>query len=74
MIIDVAIPNNYNIQKKATERISKYVDLQIECQRMWNKKVEVMPIIIGTTEIVAKNIQSYLKKIPGKHNIYNLQR
>ena len=50
------------------------VDLQIECQRMWNKKVEVIPVIIGATGIVDKNIQSYLKKIPGKHNTYNLQR
>ena len=32
-IIDVAIPSDYNIQKKATEKMNKYVDLQIECQR-----------------------------------------
>ena len=29
-LIDVAIPSDYNIQKKATEKMSKYVDLQIE--------------------------------------------
>ena len=74
LIIDVAIPSDYNIQKKATEKMSKYVDLQIECQRMWNKKVKVIPIIIGATGIVEKSIQSYLQKIPGKHNLYNLQR
>ena len=50
-----------------------YLDLQIECQRMWNKKVEVIPVIIGAAGIVDKNIQSSIKKIPGKHNIYNLQ-
>ena len=33
-IIDVAIPSDQNIQKKVTEKISKYVDLQIECQRL----------------------------------------
>ena len=49
--------------------MSKYVDLQIECQRMWNKKVEVIPIIIGATGIVEKGIQSYLQRIPGKHNL-----
>ena len=48
LIIDVAIPRDYNIQKKATEKMSKYVDLQIECQRMWHKKVEVISIIIET--------------------------
>ena len=70
----MAIPSDYNIQKKATEKMSKYVDLQIECQRIWNKKVEVIPVIIGATGIVVKNIKKYVGKIPGCHNIYSLQR
>ena len=41
---------------------------------MWDKKVEVIPVIIGATGIVDKNIQNNLKKIPDKHNIYNLKR
>ena len=63
-IIDVAIPSDYNIQKKTTEKMSKYVDLQIECQRLWNKKVEVIPVIIGATGIVDKNIKKYVGRIP----------
>ena len=74
VMIDVAIPSDYNIQKKATEKMNKYVDLQIECQRMWNKKIEVIPIVIGATGVVEKNLTKYLSRIPGKHNIYNLQR
>ena len=73
-IIDVAIPSDYNIQKKATEKMSKYVGLQIECQGLWNKKVEVIPVIIGATGIVDKNIKKYGGRIPGCHNIYSLQR
>ena len=73
LMIDVAILSDYNIQKKSTEKMSNYVDLQIECQRMWNKKGEVIPIIISATGIVEKSIQSYLQKIPGKHNLYILQ-
>ena len=38
MIIDVAIPSDYNIQKKATEKMSEYVDIQIEWQRLWRRK------------------------------------
>ena len=71
-IIDVAIPSDYNIHKKATEKMSKYVDLQIECQRLWNKKVEVIPVIIGATGIVDKNIKKYGGRIPGCHDIYSL--
>ena len=36
LITDMAILSDYNFQKKATEKISKYVDLQIECERMWD--------------------------------------
>ena len=73
-IIDVAIPSDYTIQKKATEKMSKYVDLQIECQRLWNKKVEVIPVNIGATGIVDKNIKKYVGIIPGHHNIHSPQR
>ena len=58
-IIDVAIPSDYNIQNMAIEKMSKYVDLQIECQRIWNEKVEVIPVIIGATGIVDKNMKKY---------------
>ena len=70
----MAIPSEYNIQKKATEKMSKYVDLQIEYQRIWNKKVEAIAVIIGATGIVDKNIKNYVGRIPGCHNIYSLQR
>ena len=46
LIIDVQISSDYNIQKKATEKMTKYVNLQIECQRMWDKTVEIIPVII----------------------------
>ena len=71
---DVAIPSDYNIQKKAIEKMSRYVDLKIECQRIWDKKVEVIPVIIGVTTIVDKNIKKYVGRIPGCHSIYSLQR
>ena len=56
----MAIPSDYNIQKKATEKTSQHVDLQIECQRLWNKKVEVTSVIIGATGIVDKNTKKYV--------------
>ena len=70
----MAIQSDYNIQKKATEKMNMYVDLQIESQRIWNKKAEGIPVIIGTIGIVDKNIKKYVGRIPGHHYIYNLQR
>ena len=72
-IIDVAIPSDYNIQK-ATEKMNKCIDFQTECQRIWNKKVDVIPVIIGVTGIVDKNIKRYVGRIPCCHNIYSHQR
>ena len=72
LIIDVAIPSDYNIQK-STE-MTKYVDIQIECQGMWDKTVEVVPIIIGGTGLVEKNQKKYFNRIPGCLSVYNLQR
>ena len=70
----MAIPSDYNIQKKATEKITKYVDLQTEHHRMWDKTVEVVPIITGATGVVEKNLKKNLNRILGCHNVYNLQR
>ena len=74
LIIYVVIPSDYNIQKKATEKITKHVDLQIEYQRMWDKTVEVVPIIIGATGLEEKKLIKYLNSIPECCNVYNLQR
>ena len=43
-------------------------------ETVWNKKVKVIPVIIGATGIVDKNIKKYVGRIPGCHNIYSLQR
>ena len=71
-IIDVVIPSDLYIQKKAADKMSKYVDLQIKWQRIGNKKVEVIPVIIGVTGIVDKNTKKYVGRILGCHNIYSL--
>ena len=41
---------------------------------MWNKRVQVIPVIIGVTRVIDKNVKNYIGKIPGHHNIYNMQR
>ena len=38
------------------------------------QEVNVIPVIIGATGIVDKNMKKYAGRIPGCHNIYSLQR
>ena len=67
--MDVAVPSDYNILKKTTERISKFVDPQIKWQKMLNENVGVVPVI-GSSGLVEKNLKNYIRRIPGQHNIY----
>jgi len=54
MLIDVAISGDGNVIKKKAEKISKYEDLTIEIQRMWNVKTKVIQVIIGATGTISK--------------------
>jgi hypothetical protein len=43
MLIDGAIPGERNVIKKEAEVISKYKDLRVLIQRMWNVTENVIP-------------------------------
>jgi hypothetical protein len=61
---------NFRRQKCDKERnreYSKYKDLTMEVQRMWNVKTNVIPVIIGATGTVSKSFRKYLSNVPGKH-------
>jgi len=55
-LIDVAIPADRNIVQKETEKKLKCKSLCIEMQRMWNLKCTIVPVIIGATGIVTRNL------------------
>jgi hypothetical protein len=41
---------------------------------MWNLKCTVLPVIIGTTEIVMRSLRKNLEAVPGKHSVDSLQK
>jgi hypothetical protein len=63
LLIDVAIPLDRNVIQKESKKKIKYKNLSIEIQRMWKIKCFVIPVIIGATGIVTKE----LKKISGNN-------
>ena len=73
MILDVAIPADRNVTKKEAEKTLKFKTIIIEVQRVWNMKAKVIPVIIGATGTTSKLLRQYLKNIPGKHEIKELQ-
>ena len=68
-LIDVAIPADRNVVQKEAEKKLKYPSLCIEIQRMWNLKCTIVPVVIGATGIVTRNVRENLETVPGKHSI-----
>ena len=62
-IIDIAVPADYNIDKKEVEKISKYSELKVELSRMLNKKTFVVPIVIGAQGSIPKRLHSFTEKL-----------
>uniref|UniRef100_A0A803TE67 Stress induced phosphoprotein 1 n=1 Tax=Anolis carolinensis TaxID=28377 RepID=A0A803TE67_ANOCA len=62
-IIDVAIPGDSRIDEKQQEKLSRYQDLKIELQRLWQKPVQVVPVVIGTLGAVPKDLSRHLETI-----------
>jgi len=74
MLRDVAISRGRNVIKKEAEKILKYTDLAIGMQRMWNVKPKVIPVMIGVTGTISKSFRKYVRNIPGKHEVKELQK
>jgi hypothetical protein len=58
----------------SAKKVLKYKDLIIEIQRMWNVKARVIPVITGANGTISKSLRQYLSKIPGKHEIKEMQK
>jgi hypothetical protein len=70
----VAISADRHVVQKEAEKKLKYKSLGLEMQRMWNLKCMIIPVIIGATGIVTRNLRENLEAIPGKHSIDSLQK
>ena len=73
-LIDVAIPADRNAVQKEAKKKLEYNSLCIEIQRMWNLKFTIIPVIIGATGIVTRNLSKNLEAVPGRHSIYSLHK
>jgi hypothetical protein len=73
-LINVAIPADRNVVQKEAEKKLKYKTLCIEMQRMWNLKCTIIPVIIGATGIVTRNLRKNLEFVPEKYSIDSLQK
>jgi hypothetical protein len=73
-LIDITVPSDYNIGPKEIEKLSKYHPLRVEITRMWNTRTKVIPIVVGATGTVAKNLKTYTDELDAGIRIDILQK
>ena len=70
-IIDFAVPFDTRVDEKEKEKIFKYQELARELKKLWNKKVKVIPVIIGALGTAPKALP---KKTEGDWDSYQNRR
>ena len=62
-IIDFAVPGDSRIEEKEKDKIEKYQDLGRELQKIWNVKVKIIPLVVGSLVAIPKQFDNRLKQI-----------
>ena len=72
--IDMSVPSEHNVANKEIEKLSKYKDLEIEVNKMWNMITTTVPVIVGALGLIRKRMNDHLSKIPGRICIEEIQK
>ena len=59
---------------KETEKKSKYKDLELEIQRMWHIKTEVVPVVVGALGTIKKGMFGNIKKVSERATVTETQK
>ena len=62
-IIDFAVPRDSRIEEKEKDKIEKYQELGRELQKIWNVKVKIIPLVVGSLGAIPKQFGNRLKQI-----------
>jgi len=78
LLTDDAIRGDRNVIKREVE-ILKYKDHITEIQGVWNVKAKVpvfpfITVIKGETGTISESFRKYLSKVPGKHDVQELNK
>lgn len=72
-LIEISVPNDNNITKKYEEKISKYIPLTQEVERIWQQKeVKILPFIISSTGLTHRKFKENLDILNLKGHIHTL--
>ena len=58
-----AVPADYRVELKVSEKRDKYLDLARELKKLWNMKVTVKPIVIGALGTIPEGLVKGLEDL-----------
>jgi hypothetical protein len=61
-LLDIAVPNSYNITQTYNIKINKYLELSVAMRNLWClEKMSILPLIISATGILPQSLCKNLK-------------
>jgi hypothetical protein len=73
-LIDIAIPDDSDVNTIEAEKPSKYKVLEIEVSRIWNVRTKIVLIIIAALGTIKKRICQNLQLLPDHLAFVELQK
>ena len=67
----MTFPSDKNIVLKEIEKKNEYKALELEIQRMWQMKTEVIPVVDGA---VKKGMVENIKKVSERNTVTEIQK
>jgi hypothetical protein len=75
ILIDVAIPSDYNIVAKQSEKVQKYIPLAKELKRIYKRPVIIVPLVIGALGAIPKLMQKVMTELSIETTtVYKMQK
>ena len=74
MLIDVSVPDDKNIALKEAEKISKYKDLEIEINLMWNVETKIVLAVVGALGTLRKDFAKGVELTPERPKVSEIQK
>ena len=56
------VPRDSRIEEKEKEKIEKYQDLRRKLHKIWNVRVKIMALVVGSSDAVPKQFGSRMKE------------
>ena len=71
-IVEIGVPLDVNVPRTESEKAEKYTPLMLGLQRLYPKfKIQVVPIVIGATGHITKNLKRHLVQLGFKEREVN---